>query len=59
VRTLGSAAGLYDQLGLTGMSQQLVTLTSGLANGGMDEDVKRTLTTMARQAWQQGGPDVP
>lgn len=59
VRTLGSAAGLYDQLGLVGMSQQLVTLTSGLANGGMDEDVKRTLTTMARQAWQQGGHDVP
>jgi Mg-chelatase subunit ChlD len=55
VRTLGSAAGLYDALGLADMSQKLVTLTSGLAGGAVDEDVKRTLTTMTRQAWQQGG----
>jgi hypothetical protein len=55
VRTLGSAAGLYDALGMADMSAKLVTLTSGIAGGAVDEDVKRTLTTMTRQAWQQGG----
>lgn len=52
-RTLASAAGLYDHLGLDAMGDKLRTLTSGLATrGALDEDVKRTLTTMARQAWQ-------
>lgn len=53
-RTLASAAGLYDHLGLDQVSDKLRTLTSGLATrGALDEDAKRTLTTMARQAWQQ------
>jgi Mg-chelatase subunit ChlD len=51
-RTLGSAAGLYEHLGLAGMSDKLKTLTSSLSQGGLDEEVKRTLTTMARQAWK-------
>ena len=58
-RTLASAAGLYDHLGLDAMSDKLRTLTSGLATrGALDEDVKRTLTTLTRQAWQDpaGGP---
>ncbi|MDB5098017.1 MAG: von Willebrand factor, type [Cyanobacteria bacterium RYN_339] len=60
VRTLGSAAGLYDALGMADMSAKLVTLSSGLAGtGAVDEDVKRTLTTMSRQAWQQGGGNDP
>jgi Ca-activated chloride channel family protein len=50
-RTLASAAGLYDHLGLAAMGDKLRTLTSGLTTrGALDEDVKRTLTTMARQA---------
>jgi len=54
VRTLASAAGLYDGLGLAAMGDQLRTLTSDLATrGAFDEDAKRTLTTMARGAgWQ-------
>lgn len=52
-RTLASAAGLYDGLGLAAMGDQLRTLTSGLATrGALDEDAKRTLTTMARASWQ-------
>jgi Mg-chelatase subunit ChlD len=53
IRTLGSAAGLYEHLGLAGVSDKLKTLTSSLSQAGaVDEEVKRTLTTMARQAWQ-------
>lgn len=56
VRTLGSAAGVYEHLGLVDMGDQLRTLTSQLGQGdAMDEEVKRTLTTMTRQAWQTGG----
>jgi Mg-chelatase subunit ChlD len=63
-RTLASSAALYDQLGLAGMGQQLRTLTSaaqGSATLSADaEDVRRTLTTMARQAWTLGDDaDVP
>ena len=59
-RTLSSAAGLYDALGLDQMGDKLRTLTSGLTTrGAMDEDVKRTLTTMARQAWSPSTPPTP
>lgn len=52
-RSLTSAAGLYQGLGLADMGQKLVTLASGVAAaGGLDEEVKRTLTTLSRQAWQ-------
>lgn len=55
-RTLTSAAAVYQHLGLADLGNQLVTLTSGLtAQGGLDEEVKRTLTTMARGAWQPPG----
>lgn len=54
--TLASAGMVYDQLGLDDLSTKLKTLTSTLATQGAfsgdSEDVKRTLTTMARQAWE-------
>lgn len=56
VRTLGSAAGLYDQLGLAETGQMLVTLTTSLQRGAMDEETKRTLTTIARR--MPGGDDA-
>jgi Ca-activated chloride channel family protein len=56
--TLASAAGLYEQLGLAEMGAKLKTLASTLTTQGrldsQAEDAKRTLTTMARQAWQLG-----
>lgn len=52
VRTLASAADLYQGLGLADVSGKLRTLASGIAQGAVDEEVKRTLTTMARQAGQ-------
>jgi Mg-chelatase subunit ChlD len=60
-RTLASSAQLFDQLGMADMGDRLRTLTSAFqASGtiaGDAEDARRTLTTMARQAWQLGGDD--
>lgn len=51
IRTLNSAMGVYDDMGLTGASQQLRTLSRTLtSSGAIDEEAKRTLTTIARQA---------
>lgn len=60
-RTLASSAQLFDQLGMADLGDRLRTLTSTYqATGtiaGDAEDARRTLTTMARQAWQLGGDD--
>ena len=60
-RTLASSAQLYDQLGLAGMGDRLRTLTSAAQAAPTlsadAEDVRRTLTTMARQSWALGGDD--
>lgn len=60
-RTLASSAQLFDQLGMAAMGDRLRTLTSAYqATGtiaGDAEDARRTLTTMARQAWQLEGDD--
>lgn len=59
-RTLASAAAIYQALGRDDLSTKMKTLTSALSTqgriGGDAEDVKRTLTTMARQAWED--PDA-
>lgn len=60
-RTLSSSASLYDQLGLGEMGDRLRTLTSAAqASPTLSadaEDARRTLTTMARQAWTLGDDD--
>jgi Mg-chelatase subunit ChlD len=63
-RTLASSAAIFDGLGLSGVGDQLRTLTSAYRAGptlGADaEDVRRTLTTMSQKAWALGGDeDVP
>lgn len=55
VKTLASSAAVYDQLGLDGLGDRLKTLTSTAGAGPLAadaEEVKRTLTTMTREAWR-------
>lgn len=59
-RTLASAAAIYQALGREDLSTKMKTLTSALSTQGRigadAEDTRRTLTTMARQAWED--PDA-